>query len=120
MRENKIISILLAFFAGAGVCWLWLSNRVYQVAKEISKEIVNEVIDEIYPCKLIVFHNYNQDEESIVTDFTNYKSKGLVGLIMNKVGDPPDAKHEAMAQQPLYYKNAVVYKLGDTWLWKVL
>ena len=100
MRENKIISILLAFFAGAGACWLWLSNRVYQVAKEITKEIVNEVIDEIYPCKLIVFHKYNQDEESIVTDFTNYESKGLVGLVMNKVGDPPDVKHEAMAQQP--------------------
>lgn len=114
LKQKNIFAIILAFFAGAGVCFLHLSRKVYNAAKEVSTEIVNDVIDDIYPCKLAVIYKYNQDEESTITDFSKYEEKGIIGLIFNSTEEKDCEEHT------LYYKQAVVYRIGDTWLWKVL
>ena len=111
---KKIIAIILAFFAGAGLSFAHCSRKVYNAAKEVSAEIMNDVMEDIYPCKLAVIHRYNQEETSTITDFSNYEDKGIIGLILNSTEEKDCEEHT------LYYKQAVVYRIGDTWLWKVL
>lgn len=61
---------------------------------------------------------YNQDEESTITDFSQYEKRKRVGLIMNKTEVNP---HESdLDEDIIVYPQAVVYKIGETWLWKVL
>ena len=111
---KKIIAIILAFFAGASLSFAHCSRKVYNAAKEVSAEIVNDVIEDIYPCKLAVIYRYNQNEESTITDFSHYDEKGIIGLTLNSTQKKDYEEHT------LYYKQAVVYRIGDAWLWKVL
>lgn len=111
---KKIIAIILAFFAGAGLSFAHFSKKVYDAAKEVSAEIINDVVEDIYPCKLAVIYKYNQEEESMITDFSKYEDTGIIGLILNKT------EEKDCEEYTLYYKQAVVYRIGDTWLWKVL
>lgn len=50
----------------------------------------------------------------MITDFSNYEDKGIIGLILNSTEEKECEEHT------LYYKQAVVYRIGETWLWKVL
>ena len=64
---------------------------------------------------------YNQEEESTITDFSQYESKKRIGLILNKTEPHPDAENGAdLDDDIIVYPQAVVYKIGETWLWKVL
>lgn len=114
-RLNKnIIAIIIAFFAGMGLSFAHLTRKVYNATKEIATEIVNDVIDDIYPCKLAVVYRYGQEEDSVITDFSLYEKKGIIGLTLNKKEELDCEEHT------FYYQQAVVYRIGDSWLWKVL
>ena len=113
------MTFLAGIFAGNKLC----KTKYYLQAKEIAKELLTNTAESICPCQLVLVTRYNQEEESTITDFSQYESKKRVGLILNKTEPHPDADEENGADLDddiIVYPQAVVYKIGETWLWKVL
>ena len=113
------MTFLAGIFAGNKLC----KTKYYLQAKEIAKELLTNTAESICPCQLVLVTRYNQEEESTITDFSQYESKKRVGLIINKTESHPDSDSENDANLDddiIVYPQAVVYKIGDTWLWKVL
>ena len=123
MNRKSIIVIIMTFFAGLFVGNKFCKTKYYLKAKEIAKELLTDTAESICPCQLVLVTRYNQEEESTITDFSQYESKKRVGLILNKTEPHPDADEENGADLDddiIVYPQAVVYKIGETWLWKVL
>ena len=123
MNRKSIIVIIMTFFAGLFAGNKFCKTKYYLKAKEIAKELLTDTAESICPCQLVLVTRYNQEEESTITDFSQYKSKKRVGLILNKTEPHPDADEENGADLDddiIVYPQAVVYKIGETWLWKVL
>ena len=113
------MTFLAGIFAGNKLC----KTKYYLKAKEIAKELLTNTAESICPCQLVLVTRYNQEEESTITDFSQYESKKRIGLILNKTESHPDADGENGADLDddiIVYPQAVVYKIGETWLWKVL
>lgn len=113
------MTFLAGIFAGNKLC----KTKYYLKAKEIAKELLTNTAESICPCQLVLVTRYNQEEESTITDFSQYESKKRVGLILNKTEPHPDDDGENgvdLDDDIIVYPQAVVYKIGDTWLWKVL
>ena len=113
------MTFLAGIFAGNKLC----KTKYYLKAKEITKELLTNTAECICPCQLVLVIRYNQKEESTITDFSQYESKKRVGIILNKKEPHPDADDENSADLDddiIVYPQAVVYKIGETWLWKVL
>ena len=123
MNRKSIIVIIMTFFAGLFAGNKFCKTKYYLKAKEIAKELLTNTVENICPCQLVLVTRYNQEEESTITDFSQYESKKRVGLILNKTEPHPDADEENGADLDddiIVYPQAVVYKIGETWLWKVL
>ena len=123
MNKKSIIAIIITFFAGLFAGNKLCKTKYYLKAKEIAKELLANTAESICPCELVLITRYNQEEESTITDFSLYKEKKRIGLILNKVGPHPDADEENGADLDddiIVYPQAVVYRIGETWLWKVL
>ena len=123
MNRKSIIVIIMTFFAGLFAGNKFCKTKYYLKAKEIAKELLTNTAESICPCQLVLVTRYNQEEESTITDFSQYESKKRVGLILNKTEPNPDADEENGADLDddiIVYPQAVVYKIGETWLWKVL
>ena len=113
------MTFLAGIFAGNKLC----KTKYYLQAKEIAKELLTNTAESICPCQLVLVTRYNQEEESTITDFSQYESKKRVSLIINKTEPHPDSDGESGADLDddiIVYPQAVVYKIGETWLWKVL
>ena len=113
----------MTFFAGLFAGNKFCKTKYYLKAKEIAKELLTNTAESICPCQLVLVTRYNQEEESTITDFSQYESKKRVGLILNKTEPHPDTYEENGADLDddiIVYPQAVVYKIGETWLWKVL
>ena len=113
----------MTFFAGLFAGNKFCKTKYYLKAKEIAKELLTNTAESIWPCQLVLVTRYNQEEESTITDFSQYESKKRVGLILNKTEPHPDTDEENGADLDddiIVYPQAVVYKIGETWLWKVL
>ena len=113
----------MTFFAGLFAGNKFCKTKYYLKAKEIAKELLTNTAESICPCQLVLVTRYNQEEESTITDFSQYESKKRVSLILNKTGPHSDADEENGADLDddiIVYPQAVVYKIGETWLWKVL
>ena len=114
-----IVTFLAGIFAGNKLC----KAKYYLRAKEVAKELLTNTAESICPCELILVVRYNQDEESTITDFSQYKEKQRVGIVINKTGPSPqseDVDGAELDDDIIVYPHAVVYKIGETWLWKVL
>ena len=114
-----IITFLVGIFAGNKLC----KAKYYLRAKEVAKVLLTNTAESISPCELILVMRYNQDEESTITDFSQYKEKQRVGMVINKTGPSPqseDGDGAELDDDIIVYPHAVVYKIGETWLWKVL
>ena len=116
---TAIITFLAGIFAGNKLC----KAKYYLRAKEVAKELLINTAESICPCELILVIRYNQDEESTITDFSQYKEKQRIGMIINKKESgpqPEDVDESELDDDIIVYPHAVVYKIGETWLWKVL
>lgn len=112
-----IMTFLAGIFAGNKLC----KTKYYLKAKEIAKELLTDTAESIHPCELIVVRRYDQEEESTIADFSQYKTKKRVGLIINSKEPSPQNEDGAdLDDDIIVYPNAVVYKIGEIWLWKVL
>lgn len=123
MNRKSIIVIIMTFFAGLFAGNKLCKTKYYCAAKKIAKELLTNTAESICPCNLVLVTRYNQEEESTITDFSQYKDKKRVSLIINKVEPHPDADGENgvdLDDDIIVYPQAVVYKIGETWLWKVL
>ena len=116
----------MTFFAGLFAGNKFCKTKYYLKAKEVAKELLTNTAESICPCELVLVTRYNQDEESTITDFSQYESKKRIGLIINKVEPHPEDEDEDedgtgdLDDDIIIYPHAVVYKIGETWLWKVL
>ena len=112
------MTFFAGIFAGKQIC----KTSYYLKAKEVAKELLTNTAESIRPCELILVTRYNQEEESTITDFSQYEKKKRVGLIINKKEAHPDDEDGTgdLDDDIIVYPHAVVYKIGDTWLWKVL
>lgn len=122
MKKGSIIAAIIAFLAGIFAGNHLCKTSYYFKAKEIAKELLSNTAESICPCELILVTRYNQKEESTITDFSQYKTKKRVGLIINTTKPHPNAENgeENLDDDIFVYPLAVVYKIGETWLWKVL
>ena len=122
MNGKNIIVIIMTFFAGLFAGNKFCKTKYYLKAKEVAKELLTNTAESICPCELILVTRYNQDEESTITDFSQYESKKRIGLIINKVEPHPEDEDGTgdLDDDIIIYPHAVVYKIGETWLWKVL
>lgn len=123
MNKKSIIAIIMTFLAGLFAGNKLCKTKYYYTVKKVAKELLANTAESICPCKLILVTRYNQEEESMITDFSQYEDKKRVNLIINKVGPHPDADEENGADLDddiIVYPQAVVYRIGETWLWKVL
>ena len=75
------MTFLAGIFAGNKLC----KTKYYLQAKEIAKELLTNTAESICPCQLVLVTRYNQEEESTITDFSQYESKKRVGLIINTI-----------------------------------
>lgn len=119
MNRKSIIAIIITFltgiFAGNGICKL----TRYLKAKKIADELLEETAESICPCELIIATHYNQEEEFTITDFSQYEEKKRVSIIINKTNTHSNGDTK-LDDDIIMYPQAVVYKIGETWLWKVL
>ena len=123
MNRKSIIAIIMTFLAGLFAGNKLCKTKYYCTAKKVAKELLADTAESICPCKLVLVTRYNQEEESMITDFSQYEDKKRINLIINKVGPHPDADEENGADLDddiIVYPQAVVYRIGETWLWKVL
>lgn len=120
MKKNNIIAILTAFFAGLGMGYVLIREKVKPAIREIIGKLVEEMAEEIYPCKLIATIRFNQESPQTIVDMSRYNSMGIVGLTVDKTEAPESEEDEALDGQPIIYSPAVVYRLRGHWLWKVL
>lgn len=118
MKYNKIVSIIITFlvglFAGRKLC----KTEYYLKAKETAKELLSTTAESITPCELVMVKRYNQEEESTIIDFSQYEKRKRVGLIVNKTD--PNPHEDDLDEDIMVYPQAVVYKIGDNWLWRAL
>ena len=120
MKKINLIGIILAFFAGIGVGWVALKNKIQPALRSVISDLVDDVTDDIYPCRLIATIRFNQEADRTIVDMSQYADKGIIGITVDKVEAPQSEQEETLDGEPSLYSTAVVYRMGEHWLWKVL
>lgn len=116
----KIINYILSFFAGLGIGVFAFRQITKKALHTVISELVDNVVDDIYPCRLIATIRFEQPENRTIVDMSQYADKGIIGLTVDKTDVPINEKEEECDGEPTFYPTAVVYRMGEHWLWKVL
>ena len=74
---------------------------------------------DLYPCELLLMIKYNQEQESVVTDFSRYDEHKQVGLIIQKKGPPSTSEEKLIDGKLCVRPHSAVYRVGEQWLWKL-
>ena len=120
MKKINLIGIILAFFAGIGVGWVALKSKIQPALRSVISDLVDDVTDDIYPCRLIATVRFNQEADRTIVDMSQYADKGIIGVTVDKVEAPQSKQEETLDGKPSLYPTAVIYRMGEHWLWKVL
>ena len=120
MKKINLIGIILAFFAGIGVGWVALKSKIQPALRSVISDLVDDVTDDIYPCRLIATIRFNQEADRTIVNMSQYADKGIIGITVDKVEAPQSEQEETLDGEPSLYPTAVVYRMGEHWLWKVL
>ena len=120
MKKINLIGIILAFFAGIGIGWIALKNKIQPVLRNVISDLVDDMTDDIYPCRLIATIRFNQETNQTIVDMSQYADKGIISITVDKAETPQSEQEEALDGEPSLYPTAVVYRMGEHWLWKVL
>ena len=91
------MTFLAGLFAGNKLC----KTKYYCTAKKVAKELLADTAESICPCKLVLVTRYNQEEESMITDFSQYEDNKRVSLIINKVSQLTYSKPELRQRRKL-------------------
>ena len=120
VKKINLIGMILAFFTGLGIGAAAIAARVKPAIKEVVSDLVDGVVDDIHPCRLIATIRFEQEENRTIVDMSRYEKQGLISIIVDKTESAANEEEESINGEPSLYPNAVVYRLGETWLWKVL
>ena len=120
VNKINLIGMILAFFTGLGVGAFAIAKRIKPAVKEIISDLVDGMAEDIHPCRLIATIRFGQEENRTIVDMSQYENKGIIGIVVDQTKLATTAEEKDIDGEPTLYPNAVVYKLGDTWLWKVL
>ena len=90
-------------------CGIYINNMMEEMVMQ----------PDLYPCELLMVINFNQKEDSVITDFSRYEEHKQIGLIIQKKA-PPRTKEEKMIDGKMVIRpQSAVYKAGGQWLWKL-
>ena len=120
VNKINLIGMILTFFAGLGIGAITMAKRIKPAVKEIVSNLIDGVVDDIHPCRLIATIRFGQEENRTIVDMSRYEDQGIIGIVVDQTEPATNAEEKEIDGEPTLYPNAVVYKLGDTWLWKVL
>ena len=122
-----IISIVINL-----IFWKTLKNTL-KIAKNsaATKNLVSGLAydDQYYPATVISQIKFNSDSEAVITDFSLYENKGIVGFTIYTTANIKDyfslqeneneMFYEKLFSKPAIFKNAVVFALDkNLWTWK--
>ena len=109
-----ILGILIVIIILAGILFIRALMCYYT-------DNTMEMISDITPCRLLVTGIFSDDEqETTITDFSNFESDGIVGLTLYYSRQPVTEEEKLINGRTVLFEHAVVYQVGGTWLWKVL
>lgn len=120
VNKINLIGMILAFFTGLSVGALAIAKRIKPAIKEIISDLIDGMAEDIHPCRLIATIRFGQKENRTIVDMSQYEDKGIIGIVVDQKEPATTAEEKDIDGESTLYPNAVVYKLGDTWLWKVL
>lgn len=111
---NIILGILIVIIIFVGILFIRALMNYYT-------DNTVEMINDITPCRLFVTGIFNDDgQEASITDFSKFKSDGIVGLTLYYSRQPVTEEEKLINGKTVLFEHAVVYQVGGTWLWKVL
>ena len=110
--------IIIGFLVLSCLFFLWYIKWQKKSLSSIISEMIDEFIENVIPCKLILINNFNQKEDSIVFDFSHYEKEDVVVMIKTYKEEAKDTNEKLIDGKIIYYPQAVVYKLGEQWLWQ--
>lgn len=115
-----IIIIILTLACLYLILKYYVSEYAWREAfRETASDLLLEQVNNQYPCKLILTINFNQPSASLITDFSKYEKTKIIGIIDNETRPPQNLKEKAINGIPQYFTPALVYKVGEHWLWKL-
>lgn len=96
---------------------LLIRNKLDQYIYE--KEFVKLMTKNVYPCILRLIINYEQESESIITNFSQYDEEKIVNVVWNKTEKATTAEEQKINGKMLIYSHAVIFSIGSRWIWVV-
>lgn len=122
-----IISIIINL-----IFWQVIKNML-KIVKNSAENFVGGLAydDQYYPATVISQIKFNSDSEAVITDFSLYEDKGIVGFTIYTTANIKDyfqlqeneneneILYEKLFSKPAIFKNAVVFALDkNLWTWK--
>ena len=120
-----IISIIINL-----IFWQVIKNML-KIVKNSAENFVDGLAydDQYYPATVISQIKFNSDSEAVITDFSLYEDKGIVGFTIYTTANIKDyfqlqeneneILYEKLFSKPAIFKNAVVFALDkNLWTWK--
>lgn len=106
-----ILSILLAI---AVLALIFLVVALSNFAQESSVDLSKAYNDHYYRAKVLLMYSWNQQEESIVVDFSRWES-GIAAFMYSF----PEPRPAGLPQDWVIVEDALVYEVADgIWMWK--
>ena len=110
--------IIIGFLVLSCLFFLWYIKWQKKALSLIISEMIDNLTENILPCKLISINKFSQEEDSIVFDFSHYEEEDIVVIIKTYKEEAKDTNEKLIDGKVIYYPRAVVYKLGEQWLWQ--
>lgn len=111
-----VIVILSILFAAAFLIAIFLASALSKFAQESLVDVSEAYNDRYYRAKVLVVCSWNQEQESIVADFSRWED-GVAAFIYNLREPRP----VGLSRDWIVCDDALVYEVADgIWMWKNL
>lgn len=109
-----VIVILSILFAAAFLIAIFLASALSKFAQESLVDVSEAYNDRYYRAKVLVVCLWNQEQESIVADFSRWED-GIAAFIYNLREPRP----VGLSRDWIVCDDALVYEVADgIWMWK--
>lgn len=109
-----VIVILSVLLAVAFLTVIFLVCALSKFAQESSVDVSKAYNDCYYRAKVLVVYSWNQEQESLVVDFSRWEDS-MVAFIYSLREPRP----EGLPQDWIVFDDALVYEVADgIWMWK--
>lgn len=109
-----VIVILSILFAAAFLIAIFLARALSKFVQESLVDASEAYNDRYYRAKVLVVYSWNQEQESIVADFSRWED-GVAAFIYNLREPRP----VGLSRDWIVFDDALVYEVEDgIWMWK--